>query len=100
MPEIQNCSSQSESEVRPNNRSNFDASETTSYSSSQFQKPKPKNKGILCKRRSPGVTVRRPRVNNVAAIGFPLGMSFAAVMAQVTELAKARFFLLKLFAFS
>ncbi|XP_058755169.1 uncharacterized protein LOC131628343 isoform X2 [Vicia villosa] len=84
MPEIQSCSSQSESEeVRPNNRSNSGASETMSYSSSQFQKPKPKNKGILCKRRNPRVTVRCARVDNVAATGFPLGMSFAAVMAQV-----------------
>ncbi|CAL5204250.1 unnamed protein product [Lathyrus oleraceus] len=81
--EIQSCSSQSESEVIPNNRSTFDASETTSYSSSQLPKPKPRTKGILCKRRNPRVTVRRIRVNNVAAIGFPLGMSFAAVMAQV-----------------
>lgn len=90
--EIQSCSSQSESEVIPNNRSTFDASETTSYSSSQLPKPKPRTKGILCKPRNPRVTVRRIRVNNVAAIGFPLGMSFAAVMAQVKELAKALFF--------
>ncbi|CAI8598767.1 unnamed protein product [Vicia faba] len=84
MPEIQSCSSLSESSnVRPNIRSNFDASDTTSCSSSQFQKPKPKTKGILCKRRNPRVTLRRTRVNNLAAIGFPLGMSFAAVMAQV-----------------
>jgi hypothetical protein len=71
MAEIETCSS-SQSET------------TSSYSSSQLQKPKVKTKGIAFKRRNPKLTVRRNRVSsNVAAIGFPLGMSFAAVMAQV-----------------
>ncbi|KAK2365160.1 protein CPR-5 [Trifolium repens] len=72
MAEIENCSS-SQSET------------TSSYSSSQLQKPKVKTKGIAFKRRNPKLTVRRNRgsSSNVAAIGFPLGMSFAAVMAQV-----------------
>jgi hypothetical protein len=74
MAEIENCSS-SQSET------------TSSYSSSQLQKPKVKTKGIRFKRRNPKLTVRRNRgsssSSNVAAIGFPLGMSFAAVMAQV-----------------
>ncbi|XP_012571898.1 LOW QUALITY PROTEIN: protein CPR-5 [Cicer arietinum] len=83
MAEIECCSQQSEPEVRPNNRESLDASETTSYSSSQLQKAKAKGKGVACKRRNPRVPVRRTKANNVAAIGFPLGMSFAAVMAQV-----------------
>ncbi|KAK2419234.1 protein CPR-5 [Trifolium repens] len=75
MAEIETCSS-SQSET------------TSSYSSSQLQKPKVKTKGIRFKRRNPKLTVRRNRgssssSSNVAAIGFPLGMSFAAVMAQV-----------------
>jgi hypothetical protein len=72
MAEIETCSS-SQSET------------TSSYSSSQLQKPKVKTKGIAFKRRNPKLTVRRNRgsSSNVAAIGFPLGMSFAAVMAQV-----------------
>lgn len=74
----------------PINESNkstlMDASETTSSTSSQ--KTKGKGKGVACKRRNPRVPVRRTRVN-VADIGLPLGMSFAAVMAQVNCAVKA-----------
>ncbi|KEH35577.1 CPR5, putative [Medicago truncatula] len=79
MAEIETCSSQSASK----NRAGLEICETNSYNSSQLQRTKVKGKGIACKRRNPRVSVRRTRGNNVAAIGFPLGMSVAAVMAQV-----------------
>nr|KYP69344.1 Protein CPR-5 [Cajanus cajan] len=68
-----------------------EASETTSSSSSR--KGKGKGKGAAFKRRNSRVLVRRHRANNVDTIGLPLGMSFAAVMAQVNDDAKAWFYL-------
>ncbi|TKY73912.1 CPR-5 isoform X1 [Spatholobus suberectus] len=64
-----------------NRTQSSEASEMTS--SSSLQKENGKGKGLACKRRNPRVLVRRNRANNVDTIGLPLGMSFAAVMAQV-----------------
>ncbi|XP_027338685.1 protein CPR-5 [Abrus precatorius] len=61
-------------------RESSEASETASSSSSP--RGKGKGKGVACKRRNPRVLVRRNRAS-VDAIGLPLGMSFAAVLAQV-----------------
>ncbi|KAJ1429765.1 protein CPR5-like [Sesbania bispinosa] len=86
MAEIEDCSAKPEAgsingcKTKTLTRSSLDASETTSSSSSQ--KTKGRRKGLVCKRRNPRVLVRRTG-SNVAAIGHPLGMSFAAVMAQV-----------------
>ncbi|CAL0305317.1 unnamed protein product [Lupinus luteus] len=55
---------------------NFDSTEATSSFSSPLQKGK-------VKRRNPRVHVVHRRKSDVSAIGLPLGMSFAAVMAQV-----------------
>lgn len=88
MAEIETCSSQSASK----NRAGLEICETNSYNSSQLQRTKVKGKGIACKRRNPRVSVRRTRGINVAAIGFPLGMSVAAVMAQVNGTVKALIF--------
>ena len=93
MPEIENCTSE---EVGPINRCknktlmkrrpSLDASEaTSSYSSSTSSAQKSKGKGVACKRRNPRVAVARRNRGHVAAIGLPLGMSFAAVMAQVNN---------------
>ncbi|XP_020213527.2 LOW QUALITY PROTEIN: protein CPR-5 [Cajanus cajan] len=87
MAEIQNSSSeaaidQCESKASMENGTrSSEASETTSSSSSR--KGKGKGKGAAFKRRNSRVLVRRHRANNVDTIGLPLGMSFAAVMAQV-----------------
>ncbi|KAK7317009.1 hypothetical protein RJT34_00882 [Clitoria ternatea] len=87
MAGIDNCSS--EAEAAPingcknqieNTRENSEASETTSSCSSR--KGKVKGLCVARKRRNPSVPLRRNR-SNVDAIGLPLGMSFAAVMAQV-----------------
>ncbi|KAK7410837.1 hypothetical protein VNO78_01980 [Psophocarpus tetragonolobus] len=64
-----------------NTTQSSEASDTTSSSSSQ--KGKGKGKRVPCKRLNPKVLIRRHRANNVDTIGLPLGMSFAAVMAQV-----------------
>ncbi|XP_019415856.1 PREDICTED: protein CPR-5 [Lupinus angustifolius] len=55
---------------------NLDSTEATSSFSSSLQKGK-------IKRRNPRVHVVRRIKGDVSAIGLPLGMSFAAVMAQV-----------------
>ncbi|RDX99145.1 Protein CPR-5, partial [Mucuna pruriens] len=84
MAEIENYSaiSECESKVSMENRpQSSEASETTSSSSSQ--KGKGKGKGVAFRRRNPRVLVRRNKANNVDTIGLPLGMSFAAIMAQV-----------------
>ncbi|BAT79122.1 Protein CPR-5-like protein [Vigna angularis] len=87
MTEIENCSSepttinQFQSQISMNNgMQSSDMSETSSNSS---RKRKSKGKKVSFKRRNPSVVVRRHRTNNVDTIGLPLGMSFAAVMAQV-----------------
>ncbi|XP_054792447.1 uncharacterized protein LOC129298071 isoform X2 [Prosopis cineraria] len=62
----------------------LDNSESPSSSSSRyFSSAVSSQRGIAvaCQRRNPRVLVRRNR-GDVAAIGFPLGMSFAAVIAQ------------------
>ncbi|KAK7282410.1 hypothetical protein RIF29_11146 [Crotalaria pallida] len=80
-----NCSSGIQKRKRKSSKgkSNSDANEATSSFSSSQQQHQQKGK---VKRRSPRVHVAR-RTNagggGVAAIGLPLGMSFAAVMAQV-----------------
>ncbi|KAK7350835.1 hypothetical protein VNO77_09826 [Canavalia gladiata] len=63
-----------------NRKESKEASETTSSCTSR--KGKYKGKGISCKRRNPRVLARRNRAN-VDTIGLPLGMSFAAIIAQV-----------------
>ncbi|KAI9116955.1 hypothetical protein K1719_011954 [Acacia pycnantha] len=57
------------------------SSSSTRYSSSSAVSSQ-RGIAVACQRRNPRVLVRRNR-NDVAAIGFPLGMSFAAVIAQV-----------------
>ena len=77
-----------------NGMQSSDMSETSSNSS---RKRKGKGKKVSFKRRNPSVVVRRHRANNVDTIGLPLGMSFAAVMAQVKAHLKVCFLKFSLF---
>lgn len=95
MTEIEDFSSepttvnQFQSQISTNNgMQSSDMSETSSNSS---RKRKSKGKKLSFKRRNPSVVVRRHRANNVDTIGLPLGMSFAAVMAQVNAPLKVCF---------
>ncbi|MED6149073.1 hypothetical protein PIB30_059030 [Stylosanthes scabra] len=87
MPEIVDCALEVAEPIKRrkngtliNRRSSLDYSDATSSTSSVR---KTKAKGVACKRRNPRVAVTRRRRRNVDEIGLPLGMSFAAVMAQV-----------------
>ncbi|XP_028755120.1 protein CPR-5 [Neltuma alba] len=63
----------------------LDNSESPSSSSSRYSSSAVSSQRgitVACQRRSPKVRVRRSR-GDVATIGFPLGMSFAAVIAQM-----------------
>lgn len=88
MAEIQNCSSEPEPtainewEGQASMKSTTQSSEASDTTSSRKEN-KGKGKAAAFKRRNPRVLVRRHRANNVDTIGLPLGMSFAAVMAQV-----------------
>ncbi|KAG5019359.1 Protein CPR-5 [Glycine soja] len=88
MAEIQNCSSEpeptaiNECEGQASMKSTTQSSEASGTTSSRKEN-KGKGKAAAFKRRNPRVLVRRHRANNVDTIGLPLGMSFAAVMAQV-----------------
>jgi len=84
MGEIENCSSES----TPINQCQSQISMSNGMRSLEVpeaasSKRKGKGKRVPFKRRNPSVTVRRLRANNVNTIGLPLGMSFAAVLAQV-----------------
>lgn len=103
MAEIQNCSSEpeptaiNECEGQASMKSTTQSSEASDTTSSRKEN-KGKGKAAAFKRRNPRVLVRRHRANNVDTIGLPLGMSFAAVMAQVCAAIKVRF-LIPIFVF-
>ncbi|XP_015945148.1 protein CPR-5 [Arachis duranensis] len=87
MPEIVNCASEvaepinrCENGTLMKRRASLGDSEATSSTSSVR---KTKRKGVAFKRRNSRVAVARRKRGNVDEIGLPLGMSFAAVMAQV-----------------
>ncbi|MED6198017.1 hypothetical protein PIB30_062158 [Stylosanthes scabra] len=87
MPEIVDCALEVAEPINRrkngtlmNRRSGLDSFDATSSTSSAR---KTKAKGVACKRRNPRVAVTRRKRRNVDEIGLPLGMSFAAVMAQV-----------------
>lgn len=97
-PEVENhTSGSSNSELKRTNRCKkrtslkkriaVDASElpSSSFSPSSSMGSSHRGVGVACKRRNPRALVRR-NGGDVAAIGLPLGMSFAAVMAQVRPL--------------
>lgn len=103
MAEINHCSTKPEatpingcktqSLIENNTRVCSDVSETTSSCSSH--RVKGKGKGVVAyKRRNPRVVVRRRARASVDAVGFPLGMSFAAVLAQVNLIFCSNFSLL------
>ncbi|CAK8578859.1 unnamed protein product [Lathyrus sativus] len=69
---------------RRNNKPMVSPQETTSSHTS------PNFKRLACKRRVVRVSIRRKRTD-LASIGFPLGMSFAAVMAEVLYRRNAAF---------
>ncbi|ESW09598.1 hypothetical protein PHAVU_009G140300 [Phaseolus vulgaris] len=83
MAEIEDCSS----EPTPINQCPSQISINDGMRSSEVSegssKRRGKSKRVLLKRRNPSVVVRRHRTNNVNTIGLLLGISFAAVTAQV-----------------
>ena len=60
----------------------FELPSTSSSPSSSSMGSSHKGAGVACRRRNPKLQIRRSG-GAIAAIGLPLGMSFAAVIAQV-----------------
>jgi len=91
MAEIEDCSS----EPTPINQCPSQISINDGMRSSEVSegssKRRGKSKRVLLKRRNPSVVVRRHRTNNVNTIGLLLGISFAAVTAQVNTPLKVGF---------
>ncbi|KAK7353561.1 hypothetical protein VNO80_19011 [Phaseolus coccineus] len=83
MAEIENCSSEPTPINQCPNQISINNGMRSSKVSEGSSKRKGKNKRVLLKRQNPSVAVRSHRANNMNTIGLLLGMSFAAVTAQV-----------------